>query len=103
QRCAIGGYAKIADMAPDHSLQPLPHFFERIMQAFSQFQAHRLELRLHPLSDRLPFHREPSSPGLPADMRESQEVEGFRLPLASLLPVLGRKAPKLQQSRFLRV
>src|SRR5437879_6488799 len=103
QRWAVGGYAKIADMAPDHSFQPLPHFFERIMHAFPQFQANRLELRLHPPTDCLPYHHEPSSSGLPANMREAQKVEGFRLPFAPLLPVLGRKASKLQESRFLRV
>src|SRR5260370_34873639 len=63
----------------------------------------RLYLRLHPLSDRLPYDREPSPPGLPADMREPQEVKGFRFPFAPLLPVLGRKAPKFQKTRFLRV
>src|SRR5260370_7251358 len=51
----------------------------------------------------MPYDREPSPPGLPADMREPQEVKGFRFPFAPLLPVLGRKAPKFQKTRFLRV
>src|SRR5216684_1808478 len=42
---------------------------------------HRAQLRLQPRPDRLPHHREPSVPLLPADMREAEEVERLRLPL----------------------
>src|SRR5260370_599384 len=36
-------------------------------------------------------------------MREPQKVKGFRFPFAPLLPVLARKPPKFQKTRFLRV
>ena len=36
-------------------------------------------------------------------MREAQKVEYFRLALASLLPVFGCMAPKLNQARLVRV
>jgi hypothetical protein len=41
------------------------------------------------------LQREASAPGLPANMREAQEVEGLRLAEVPLLPVLGGKSPKL--------
>ena len=42
-------------------------------------------------------------PRLPADVREAEEVEGLRLPLAARLPVSARKAAELDQARLLGV
>jgi hypothetical protein len=61
------------------------------------------QLRLQPPPNRLPHHREPSVPLLPADVREAEEVERLRLPLAGALPTLGREGPELQQPRLLGV
>jgi len=56
-----------------------------------------------PLPDRLPYHREPSIPLLPADVREAEEVERLRLPLAGAPPVLRRIRAEFQEARLLRV
>src|SRR5688572_13452640 len=53
------------------------------MQTLPELGFHRSQLRLPPRAHRLPQHREPSRPGLPAAMREAQKVEGLRLPVAA--------------------
>ena len=42
-------------------------------------------------------------PGLPADMRETQEVEHLRLAFAPVLPVFGCESPELDQWCFVHV
>ena len=59
------------------------------------------QLRPHPLRDRDAPEHEPSAPGLPADVREAEEVERLRLPEAPRLPVLGGEPPELDQPRLL--
>ena len=68
------------------------------MQASFQFGSHRLNLCLQPLAHRLPQHREPFLSGLSADVRETQEVEALRFPVATLSPRLVRKTAKLDKS-----
>jgi len=60
-----------------------------------------LQLRLQPRSHRLPQHPEPPHPGLPADMRESQEIEALGFPLAAPLSVVGGEPPELDEPRLL--
>ena len=49
------------------------------------------QLRLQLLPDRLSHYREPAVLLLPADVREAEEVEGLRLPLAAAPSALGRE------------
>ena len=58
---------------------------------------------LHPLPHRLPLHQELTALALAADMGEPQKVEGFWLSLSPTLPALGRKPPKFEQPRLLRM
>src|SRR5216684_1070312 len=73
-----------------------------MVHASPEFSLDLPQLRLQTFADRLPNHREPSFARLPAEVRESEKIERFRLPVATLLPVSGREAAKLQQSLFLR-
>src|SRR5262245_145602 len=100
---AVHRHPVIPQVPPNNRPQPCTHLGKRIVQAPSQLGFDRAELRLQPPPDRLPHHREPSIPLLPADVREAEEIERLRLPLAGTPPVLGREGPKLQQSRLLGV
>jgi hypothetical protein len=58
-----------------------------------------LKLLTHPVFDRSSFDDEPLIPvALATNMHTPQELKGLWLPLSSLLPVLGRKLTKLNQS-----
>ena len=50
-----------------------------------------------------PLELETPAPGLPADVREAQEVERLRLPEATRLPSLGGEPPELDQPRLVGV
>ena len=72
-----------------HNLaQPCAHRGDRVVPAPPKLGLHLAQLRLQPLPDRLPHHREPPVPLLPADVREAEEIERLRLPLAGTPPVL---------------
>src|SRR5712692_10926638 len=74
-RTAAHGHPVVTDM-PTHDLaQPCTHHWDRVVQTSPQLGLDLAQLRLHPLPDRLPHHREPSIPLLPADVREAEEVE----------------------------
>src|SRR5215472_18875814 len=100
---AVHGHPVILDVSPDDCTQPRPHLRDRVVQASAELSFHLAQLGLPPPPDRLPHHREPSIPLLPADMREAEEVERLQLPLPGAAPVLRREWPELQQPRFLGV
>jgi len=91
----------VPQVPSDDRPQPRAHHGNRGVHASPQLGFDLAQLRLQPPPDRLPHHREPSIPLLPADMREAQEVERLRLPLAGALPVFGRERPEFQQPRLL--
>src|SRR5712691_487217 len=102
-RRAVHGHPVVADVPTDDLAQPCTHHWDRVVQAPPELGFHLAQLGLQPLPDRLPHHREPPIPLLPADVREAEEIERLRLPLAGALPVLGREWPEFQQSRLLGV
>jgi hypothetical protein len=55
------------------------------------------------LAHRVAFHREVPVPVLPADVRESQKIEGFGLPFSSPFPVLFGKSSELDPVRLVWV
>jgi len=67
------------------------------MAAAHQFGFHRLQLGRHLLLVRDPLDPEPSLPGRPGDVPESQERERLRLPLAPRFAQPGRVRPELDQ------
>src|SRR3989475_7905496 len=103
QRRAVHWHPVVLQMPVDDRAQPSAHLRDGSMQTSPQLGFHLAQLRLQPLPDRLPHHREPPVPLLPADVREAEEVERLRLPLAGSLSVSGREWPELQQPRLLGV
>jgi hypothetical protein len=61
------------------------------------------QLGPHPLRDRDPAQPEPPVPGLPADMREAEEIERLWLAEPACLPPPGGVPPELDQARLARV
>ena len=98
-RRAVHGHPVVASVPTYNLAQPCAHHWDRIVQPPPQLGLHLTELRLQPLPDRLPHHREPSVPLLPADVREAEEVERLRLPLAGALSVSGREGTEFQIGR----
>ena len=97
----IARYSVVADMPAHDCCQPLADHRNGFMHASPQFGFHRLQLGLHALADRLPEHGEPSLTRFPADVRESEKMEGFRLSQTSTLPAFDRVAggwPTLRNS-----
>src|SRR6266481_2977793 len=103
QGIAITRYSVVANMPAHDRLQPLADFWNRVMHPPPQFGFHFPQPGLHPFTNRVPNHRKPSPLGCPADMRESEKVEGFRLSLAASLSVLRRMTAKLQEPGLFRV
>src|SRR5215469_11443719 len=102
QRRLVHGYTVIADVSTHHCLQPLAQCGDRFMHAPPKFGFHRIQFCLQPFANRLPQHRVHSVASLLyADMRKAEEVECFRPPFTTPLPVIDRKPTKLQQSCFL--
>src|SRR6266571_2511239 len=103
QRRAVHGHPVVPQMPPHDRAQPPAHHRDRSVQAAPQLGLDLAELRLQPLPERLPHHREPSIPLLPADVREAEEVERLWLPQVDAPPVLGRVRPEFQQPCLLGV
>src|ERR1035437_5187840 len=104
ERREVSRYCMIVEVALHHRPQPFPGLGNPLMPPLAQFLPYRLQFAPQPHLDRLPSYREPLAfPGLPADVRESQKVEGLGLALSSPFPVVLREPPKLDQPRFLRV
>src|SRR5712691_5995174 len=101
QRRPIHGHPVVPQMPLHDRAQPPAHYWDRCVQAPPKLGFHRAQLRLQPPPDRLPYHREPSIPLLPAEVREAEEVERLRLSLVGAPPMFGREGPELQQPRLL--
>src|SRR5580692_6729922 len=104
QRLAVHGHSVVADVSTYHRPQPFACVLDGSVHSQSQLGFHRIQLRLLPLTNRLPYHREVTvAPLLPADMREAEEVERLRLPFSAPLPVSRRVRSELQKPRFVRM
>lgn len=87
-----------------HRSQVLSLLADGRVSTSSQLFLHRLQLRRHPLAHRSPqHHKTPGLSGLPAAVREPQEVKGLGLSLTAPTSVAGGEPPKFDQSGLLRV
>ena len=99
QCAAVHGHSVIADVSTHHRPQPLACVGS--VHSLSQLGFNRVQLRLQPLTNRLPHYREVTvAPLFPADMREAEKVERLRLPFSAPLPVSSRERSELQKPRF---
>jgi len=100
----IGWHPVIADKSAHHGAEPFPLLGNRLMHAPPEFGLDLLKFPAHPLlgcpaNDRI----HPVTSLLPADMRETQEVECLRPTLAASETVRDRIRPKLDQPRLFRI
>ena len=92
-------YRVIVEVALHDRLEPLSGFSHRLVHALTKLLLNVNQLSPHSLADRVALHREVPVSVLPADVRESQEVERLRLSLTAPCPVLRRKAAELNHAR----
>jgi hypothetical protein len=93
----------IVEVALHDRLEPLSGFSHRFVHALPELLLNLSQLPPHTLAYRVTLHRKVPVPVFPADMRESQEIERFRLPFSSPFPVLLGKSPELDPARFIWV
>jgi hypothetical protein len=104
ERPGVPRHGMVVEVALYHRPQPIPGVGHPLMPALAQFLPNRLQFTPQSLLGRQPSHRKPATlPSLPADVRESQKIEGLGFALPSPPPVTLRESPKLDQPRFLRV
>ena len=98
---AIAGNAIVTDVPGNHRTQIGTLLRERQVHALPEFGFHRHQLRVQPGTHRLPPHRKPAPAGSRTAVRETQEVEGLRLALATGTSLWGGIAPEAKQPAFL--
>ena len=104
QRRLVHGHSVVAKVSTHNRPQPLALLGDGFVHASLKLGFHLIPLRLQPLADRLPQHREPSiALLLHADVRKSEKVERLRFPFSTPLPLVDRVRTELEKSRFLRV
>src|SRR5437867_3383204 len=86
-----------------HPFQPRPDERDRLMHLPAQLLLNHSELCPHPLCRRMPPDHKMASRVRATKVREPEERECFRLSLPSLPSSRRRKAPELDQPRFLRM
>ena len=96
-------YRIVVEVALHDRFEPLAGLAHRIVHTLTELLLNLPQLRPHAFADRLAPHREPPYPILPADMRESQEVERLGLAFPSSFPVLFGIPPELNPTRFVRM
>jgi hypothetical protein len=77
----------VVEVALHDRPEPLPRLRHRFVPAPSELLLNLLQLPPQALGDRPALHGKVPLPVLPAEMREAQEVERFRLPFSSAFPV----------------
>jgi hypothetical protein len=97
QTLDIGGYSVIREIAAHDLTKPLPLHGHRQVASLVQRLAYRFERRPHSFLRGQPVEQEFPRLRLPADMRESEKVEGLRLPLPSFTTVRRGQAAEAHQ------
>src|SRR5664279_2275105 len=102
-RRAVARHGIVGAVTPHHTGQPSALLREGLMPASLEFILDLSQLRPHPFRDRQPPHPEPPVPHRRANVRESEEVERLRFPLAPRLPIPGGEPPEFDQPRLVGV
>ena len=101
QRAPVSRHPVVLKIASYHPPQPLPGLARRGVHPRPKLFLDFRRLRPHPLSHRLaPNHKASALPVDLADVRESQKVEGLRLPFPTASPVSDRPASELHFPLF---
>ena len=99
----VSWYRVVVEVALDDRLEPSARLLDWIVHAPAELLLNLLQFSPHALGDRLAFQGKSPVPVSPADMRETQEVERFRLSFSSRFPVLLGKPPELNPARLVWV
>ena len=99
----VAGHRVVGHVAAYHAAQPPPLLRDGLVPALLELVFDLFQLCPHPLRDRDPPDLETPRPGLPADVREAEEIGRFRLPGAPRRPAHGREPAELDQARLARV
>lgn len=99
----VARYRIVLVPASQDTLQPCADLFKVEMAESQQLSLDVCQLGLEFLPGRLAVDREVASPGLPADVRESQKVECFGRAFSTSRPTFLCVPPKLDQASLLRV
>src|SRR6266511_4669519 len=97
-RPGVARHGVVGEVSSHHTGQPGALLRDGPMPACLELVFDLLELGPHPLGDRDAPEPEPPAPGLPADVREAQEVERLRLSEPVRLAVRGGEPPELDQA-----
>jgi hypothetical protein len=97
---AVAGHGVVGEVPSHHACQPAPLCRDGLVPTLPALVFDLGQLGPHPLRDGLTRQPEVSGLGLPADVREAQEVERLGLADASRCAVAGGVAPELDQPRL---
>src|SRR6516162_5959754 len=100
----VAGDSMVLVIAGDHAPKPYTDLTGAIMLTALKLGLDGFELRNHTLLRSYP----PDGKGLglvalPTEVGEAQEVEGFRFPFPTPLPLTGRVSPELDQPCLIRM
>src|SRR5712692_7713094 len=101
--CAVVGHAEVPHVSSNDRAQVSTLLRDGQMHAASELLIELLQLGLHPLSHRLPQHREPTLPRLSATVREAEEVEGAGLRAVPIAPFPVSLSAERDKTRLLGV
>ena len=87
QAVEVPGYRIIVEVALHDRPEPLARERHRLVPALPELRLEFLQLLPQALADGLALHGKVPLPVLPADVREAQKVERFRLAFSASLPV----------------
>ena len=99
-RMAVAWRCVVREMSSHHARQPAALLGDGLLPASLELVPDLGKLGPHPLRDGDTLEQETSVPGLPADVREAQEIERLGLPGATLRSPLGRVASELDEPRL---
>src|SRR5208337_3808796 len=100
QAVEVSRYRVVVEVALHDRPEPLSRLRNRIVPTLPELLLNFLQLPPQSLGDRLPLHGKLPPPVLPADMREAQKVERFRLTFSPSFPVQLGKRPELDPARL---
>jgi hypothetical protein len=99
----VSRYRVVVEVALHDRSEPFADMRNRIVQAVTKLLLEFQQPGSHSLADGLSLYRKVPVPVLPADMREAQEIERFRLAFPSSSPVLLGKPSELDPARLVWV
>jgi hypothetical protein len=100
QAVHVPRYRVVVEVALDHRLEPLAGLRNGIVHSLTKLLLDAPQSRPHALADRLAPYLEVPVPAFPADVRETQKVERFRLTFPSLFPALFGIPPELDPAFY---